>query len=279
MHELWKLTGIPKSTLYRYVQQLAETGSLARKPGQGRPKTLIPTKQRHLGRLATAQKVLKLPRSFFRLLKKLGVEWAREHLRQSWNKTVFSDETTLQLFRNTTLTRYKLGEERPQLGTVKHSLRVHVWGAFCAQGTIGFHMFTENMNGELYRKILTENLFSNANKTLGRNWVFQQDNDPKHTARLTTTLLKERCAKVLDWPSYSPDLNPIENLWAILKRRVEKRVHRLVAKKKPVGLEVFQSIIRSEWEALDRNLLTSLVKSMKKRLELVIEKDGRKIKY
>ena len=56
VHELWKLTGIPKSTLYRYVQQLAETGSLARKPGQGRPKTLTPTKQRHLGRLATAQK-------------------------------------------------------------------------------------------------------------------------------------------------------------------------------------------------------------------------------
>jgi hypothetical protein len=63
------------------------------------------------------------------------------------------------MFRNTIQVRYKDGEPIPSRPVVKHPFKVHVWGAFCAKGTVGFCMFTENMNGELYRKILTENLF------------------------------------------------------------------------------------------------------------------------
>ena len=87
-----------------------------------------------------------------------------------------------------------------------------MWDAFCAKGTVGFHMFTENMNGKLYQEILTQNLFEQAHQVLGNGWIFQQDNDPKHRARLTVSLIEEHCTRILDWPSYSPDLNLIENL-------------------------------------------------------------------
>ena len=110
----------------------------------------------------------------------------------------------------------------------------------------GIHYFIENMNGELYWDILTKNLFTSATRILGRRWTFQQDNDPKHRVKLTTILLQEKCLRVLDWPSYSPDINPIENLWAIMKKRVEKRVNQRVIQKKSVGLNDFLSIIRFE---------------------------------
>jgi len=206
--------------------------------------------------------------------KERRVEWSKSHLNENWKKVIFSDETTFQLFRNTTLVRYKIGEERPRRAVVKHPLKVHAWGAFCARGVVGFHCFIENMNGELYRDILTKNLFTSATRILGRRWSFQQDNDPKHRAKLTTILLQEKCPRVLDWPSYSPDLNPIENLWAIMKKRVEKKVNERLVQKKSVGLDDFLSIIRSEWENLNPDLLSNLCAGMKKRLEDVIEKNG-----
>ena len=84
---------------------------------------------------------------------------------------------------------------------------------------------------------------------------------------------------MLDWPSNSPDLNPIENLWQILKTRVEKQVNEMLVKKQTVTVEVFRGVIQKEWEEIDQSTYVNLVRSMPTRLNEIIEGNGNKINY
>ena len=76
------------------------------------------------------------------------------------------------------------------------------------------------MSSEVYKTILSTNLRRNVSKLIGRNFIMQQDNDPKRTANTTKYFIIEKKWKVLDWPSHSPDLNPIEHAFHLLKRKL-----------------------------------------------------------
>jgi len=84
---------------------------------------------------------------------------------------------------------------------------------------------------------------------------------------------------VIDWPANSPDLNPIENLWAILKGNVEKMVNNWIMKKKSLSGEDFQCIIQQEWNNIDQTVFFNLADSMSDRISMVIEKNGYTINY
>ena len=105
---------------------------------------------------------------------------------------------------------------------------------------------------------------------MGGRAVFQH-NDPKHTSKMTTALLKKLRVKVMDWPSMSPDLNPIEHLWDILTRKVEERkvsnIHQLC----DVGME--------EWKRTPVATCEALVNSIPKRVKAVLENNGGHTKY
>jgi DDE superfamily endonuclease len=75
------------------------------------------------------------------------------------------------------------------------------------------------------------------------------------------------------WPASSPDLNPIENLWHILRSNIRKR--------KPLALTKAQLIValKEEWVKLDMDLVNYLCDSMPRRLAAVIESKGGSTKY
>ncbi len=130
----------------------------------------------------------------------------------------------------------------------------------------------ERMNGAMYREILSENLLPSARALKMKcGWVFQHDNDPKHTARATKERLRKKHFKVLEWPSQSPDLNPMENLWRELKVRVAQR--------QPQNITALEEICMEEWAKIPATVCENLVKTYRKRLTSVIANKGYITKY
>ena len=301
--KIHSLTKIPLKTIYRNLKKIKDTGDIKRKHGSGRIKKITPSASRAIGQyirrepsISARSVAVKLEdigvdvsrSTVSRHLTGLGyknalplctpmltpvhkqkrVEWAQKHLNDNWNRTLFSDETAFQLFQNTIRHWYK--GARPIRPMPKDRSKIFAWGGFCIKGTTSLFCFKRIMDGKFYTEILAKQLPEVRSMLRGR-WRLQQDNDPKHTSHIAKEFLDDNVPEVMDWPSNSPDLNPIENLWAIVKRNVELR--------RPKNLSELECFLGEEWRNIPNSLLINLVNSMSQRCKEVIEKNGERISY
>lgn len=156
------------------------------------------------------------------------------------------------------------------------------WATFCGlpcrSGLIPLFGDPESRRGsvssrtieELYRRVLPTLLNS-----LDHNAIFQQDNAPVHTAYIVQDTLNELECEIMEWPPYLPDLNPIENLQALLKAEILKRYPELMHLPNSVStLDLLLEAAQEAWESLDIEIFKHLSETMPHRVADVIKYEG-----
>lgn len=209
------------------------------------------------------------------------LKFAKDHIQKDpeyWSKVLWSDETKVELFGHNN-EKYvwreagKAFNPRNTIPSVKHGGgSLMFWGCFSAKGPGRLVRIDGIMNKEKYLQILKDNLKTSARQLrLGRSWTFQQDRDPKHTSKIVSQWFREAKIDVLEWPSMSPDLNPIEHLWSYLKKKVRER--------HPKNLDELARICEEEWNQIPPSVCAKLVDTYNNRLLEVIKSKGHATRY
>lgn len=189
-----------------------------------------------------------------------------------WRNVIFSDESPFKLMSsndNQYVWRLPGQEHNPRYTkpTVKYSGRIMVWGCFSYWGQGSLEVISGIMDAAKYKDILENNLEQSAVKMgLQGQFIFQQDNDPKHKSKLLKSYFESKKISLLDHPPQSPDLNPIENLWSQLNRLVKKSQRR--------SIKTFTPALIDTWNSIGLQYMRDLVDSIPSRLQKVIENKG-----
>lgn len=136
-------------------------------------------------------------------------------------------------------------------------------------------VFIENgsLNAQRYT---TETLCQHTQPTMtviGKDAIYMDDNARAHRSGDVDAYMQEVGIRRLDWPARSPDLNPIEHVWDLLKRRVR------TAQPPPQNIRELKRVISAEWEHIPQDIIKNLVESMPRRLHAVITARGSHTRY
>ena len=246
---------VSRSTVWR---RLKENGFISRK----RPTTIDLT-ERH---------------------KKNRLDWAMRHCHWrdlQWKKVVWSDEASVRLRGKDGRLRIWItsGQKIPE--DLKQPVRqggggwLLVWGAIWIGGRSDLVILKETMNSERYLRILEKQIYP-ISFQLGNpstDWIYMDDNAPPHRSSMVKEFKKNTDLRTIDWPAMSPDLNPIENVWSILKRNIRKKM------KPNDNMEKLELLLRKEWNDLKQSTIDNLIICMPTRIRMVIENCGSTTKY
>lgn len=147
-----------------------------------------------------------------------------------------------------------------------------VWSCMSVKGFGEAILITENMDARIYVEVLEKGVAASAEYLFGgRNFVFMQDNDPKHRSGLAKEWFRSHGIQVMKWPANSPDMNPIEHAW----KRLKERTRALGDTKSKAQLwETVQTALHDLWYKEDKEYFKTLVHSMPNRVKALYEQRG-----
>lgn len=192
--------------------------------------------------------------------KQCRLKWCLEHRETDWKQYIFSDEKLFRCGLSPVGVRYRKGA-KPDC-EVFRGKSFHIWNAIHFSEKFPIMEVPKKMNSEKYVVLLSE-VFNTHFKD---GMIFQQDNAPPHSSENTIEWLDYNDYDFEDFPAWSPDLNPIENLWAIVNFEVRKKT--------PKKLSELKDLVLAEMSKVPRNIIKKLINSMPHRIEQCIERQG-----
>jgi hypothetical protein len=204
-------------------------------------------------------------------------EWTLE----DWKRVVWSDETKVNRLGSDgrKWVWKRVGEpltDRLVQGTKKFGGgSIMVWGCMTWDGVGMACKIDGRMDGELYCQILDEELQETLSYYCKNpaHVLFQQDNDPKHTSKRAQNWFNNHSIEVMQWPSQSPDLNPIEHLWNHVKRKLGEY------EEPASSVQELWDHFQEEWDRIEPSVCQNLIESMPRRIEAVLRAKGGYTKY
>ena len=154
------------------------------------------------------------------------IEWAKSNITNDCQYAIFADEASIWLSNGTV----RMWTKRERLARGLHlntPKNTHLGRIFLSWYLPSLY-FTDILTAPLFINILVH-LLAQAHVFHQDKWFLVMDNDPKHTAKVSKAWMSNKIhGKRLDWPSQSPDVNPIENLFGWIKNELMKRGPRTI---------------------------------------------------
>ena len=206
------------------------------------------------------------------------LEFARKHhsWNKEWSRVIFSDEKKFNLDGPDGFRYYWHDLRKEKLVLSKRAQgggSVMVWGAFSSQFKSELAIVSGRLDSTKYQALLSNHLLPFLRTMELENAFFQQDNAPCHRSLCTKAWFRRHGINLLEWPSLSPDLNPIENLWGILARAIYSNGRQFST------VTELKTAIITEWNGVDSTVLKKLSESMKKRMFELAKNRGGIIQY
>ena len=190
-----------------------------------------------------------------------------------FNDIIFSDESRFILGDDKRWVWRRRGENNPSIYKKEEKFppSIMIYGAIGVNYKSKLVFVSGSIDSSKYREnIIESEMIETLNETKGKgNWIFMQDGAKPHSACDTISWLEKQCRYISKWPSNSPDLNPIETLWGLMKRTVSHI--------QPQNLNELKCILQQVWDNIKQETINNLVKSFFQRLQLIIANNGESI--